>query len=83
LEHSIGDLSYQAQQLLSFEGADGGTQQSAFIDYVLAKESRDASATGGIGLQNVQITCMTIIPRNQSQTSAVVEFPNFIVFYAF
>lgn len=52
-------------------GSSPGPLQSAFIDFVLAKESRGDS-DGGVQLSNVQITCVATIPRNQSQTSAVV-----------
>jgi len=73
LEHSIGELSYQSRQLLTLEDPNGQLQD-AFIDHVLSKETRESSSQdGGVYLTNVQITCMATIPRNQSQTSAVVK----------
>uniref|UniRef100_A0A914HRP6 Bardet-Biedl syndrome 1 N-terminal domain-containing protein n=1 Tax=Globodera rostochiensis TaxID=31243 RepID=A0A914HRP6_GLORO len=77
MEHSIGVMSYQSQQLLTLDpdasttGGGGESMQNAFIEFVLKKETR-GEGDGDVQLQNVQITCLATIPRNQSQTSADV-----------
>lgn len=86
LEHSIGVMSYQSQQLLTLNSADDGTAeeniQSEFIDFVLKKEMRGGEGESEVQLQNVHITSVATIPRNQSQTSAVVSPPTFVAIYS-
>ncbi|KAL3120777.1 hypothetical protein niasHT_008069 [Heterodera trifolii] len=75
LEYSIGVMSFQSQQLLTLNSADDGTAeeniQSEFIDFVLKKETRGGEGESEVQLQNVHITSVATIPRNQSQTSTV------------
>uniref|UniRef100_A0A1I8BAA9 BBS1 domain-containing protein n=1 Tax=Meloidogyne hapla TaxID=6305 RepID=A0A1I8BAA9_MELHA len=80
-QHSISELSHQSQRLLTFE-EDKSIEniqelQNLFIDFVLKDNKENNNENGNLinpippPLTNVQITCISTIPRNQSINSAV------------